>query len=90
MTAAHLPYQRIAAGVQATLLPRPAALATAGRLLTLPGVERTLAEGWGLFWNELVDGAPPGKGRNTALAATKVGALLTSRTAARRWFDRLG
>ncbi|HWW43576.1 MAG TPA: geranylgeranyl reductase family protein [Acidimicrobiia bacterium] len=90
VTAAHLPYQRIAAGVQATLLPRPAALATAGRLLTLPGVERTLAEGWGLFWNELVDGAPPGKGRNTALAATKVGALLTSRTAARRWFDRLG
>jgi geranylgeranyl reductase family protein len=90
VAATHLPYQRIAAAVQSILLPHPAAIAASGRLLTLPAVGRTLGAGWGLFWNELLDGAAPGWGRTTAVAATRVGSILTSRTDTRRWLDRLG
>jgi geranylgeranyl reductase family protein len=87
LAAAHLPYQGIAAATQTALLPRPAAISAVGRALSLPGVGSVLAGGWGLFWNELVDGARPGRGRTTARAATAVGRFLTARTTTRRWID---
>jgi geranylgeranyl reductase family protein len=85
LAAAHLPYHGIAAAAQAALLPRPATISAAGRLLSLPGVGSTLAGGWGLFWNELLDGASPGSARATARAATAVGRVITTRTTTRRW-----
>ena len=54
---AHLPYQRITAAGHAALVGRPAAVCAVGRLLTAPMVGRALAGGWGIFWNELLDGA---------------------------------
>lgn len=87
LAAAHLPYQGIAAAAQAALLPRPAAISAAGRILSLPGVGGALAGGWGVFWNELLDGARPGRARTTAQAVTRVGGLITTRTATRRWLD---
>jgi len=87
VAAAHLPYQGIAAAAQAALLPRPAAISAAGRILSLPGVGSALAGGWGVFWNELLDGAAPGRARTTARAASKVGGLITKRTTTRRWLD---
>jgi hypothetical protein len=87
LMAAHLPYQGIAAATQTALLPRPAAISAVGRVLSLPGVGGALAGGWGLFWNELVDGARPGRARTTARAATAVGRLITTRTTARRWIE---
>jgi hypothetical protein len=87
LAGAHLPYQGIAAAAQAALLPRPAAISAVGRFISLPGVGRSLAGGWGIFWNELLDGAGPGKGRSTARAATTMGRLITHGTATRRWLD---
>ena len=87
LAATHLPYQSIAAAAQVALLPRPAAISAVGRVLSLPGVGRTLAGGWGLFWNELLDGAAPGRARATARAAITVGGLMTKRTAVRRWVE---
>jgi flavin-dependent dehydrogenase len=87
LAAAHLPYHGIAAAGQATLLPRPAAISAAGRVLSMPGIGRALAGGWGVFWNELLDGAGPGQARTSALAATTVGRLVTTRTATRRWLN---
>jgi len=84
---AHLPYHGIAAAGQATLLPRPAAISAVGRILSLPGVGSTLAGGWGVFWNELLDGAGPGQARTTARAATTVGRVITTRTTTRRWLN---
>ncbi|MDQ6617375.1 MAG: NAD(P)/FAD-dependent oxidoreductase, partial [Actinomycetota bacterium] len=84
---AHLPYHRIAAAGQATLLPRPAAISAAGRILSLPGIGSTLAGGWGVFWNELLDGAAPGQARTTARVATTLGRVTTARTTTRRWLD---
>ena len=45
-----------------------------------------MAGGWAVFWNELLDGAPPGRHRRIAAVATRVGALLTASTGTARWF----
>ena len=58
----HLPYQRITAAGHAALVAA-GAVSAVGRLLTTPVVGRALAGGWGIFWNELLDGAAPGAAR---------------------------
>ena len=68
----HLPYQRIAAAGHAALVGRPRAVSAVGRIMTAPGVGSALADGWGIFWNELLDGAAPGRPRTVA-AATDLG-----------------
>ena len=70
LAAEHLPYEAIAATAQTALLTHPAAIAGVGRLLSLPVVGPGLAPGWSVFWNELLDGAEPSRGRTTAAVAT--------------------
>jgi menaquinone-9 beta-reductase len=83
---AHLPYQRITAAGHRALVARPHAVAAVGRLLTAPGLGRALAGGWGIFWNELLDGASPGGARRVATASTWFGRAVTARTDVSRWF----
>ncbi len=85
---AHLPYQRITAAGHAALVGRPAAVSAVGRLLTAPFIGRALAGGWGIFWNELLDGAAPGGPRNVAAASMVLGRALTAGTGVSRWFAR--
>jgi hypothetical protein len=82
----HLPYQRITAAGHAGLVGRPRAVAAVGRLLTAPVVGDALAGGWGIFWNELLDGAAPGAARRVATASTWLGRAVTARTDVSRWF----
>jgi flavin-dependent dehydrogenase len=84
----HLPYQGIAAAMQTALLPHPSAIAGVGRLLSLPILGRTLAPGWSVFWNELLDGAANGRGRTMAALATHVSRAAVSRTRTSKWLDR--
>ncbi len=84
---AHLPYQRIAASGHAVMVGRPRAIAAVGRMITAPVIGRTLAGGWGIFWNELLEGAAPGGPRRVAAAALRLGNALTARTEVSRWFD---
>lgn len=83
----HLPYHRIAAATQAALLGRPWAIAAIGRLLTIAGRRNDLAGGWAIFWNELLDGAPPGRHRTIAAAVTQLAGPTTTHTATTRWFE---
>jgi geranylgeranyl reductase family protein len=85
---AHLPYYRVAGAAHAALVGRPAATAVVGRALTLPGVGRALAGGWGLYWNELLDGAAPGPARATAAVASALGGAALARSPVRTWLDR--
>ena len=85
LAAAHLPYQRITAAAHLGLVGRPGAVAGLGRVLTAPVVGRALAGGWAVFWNELLDGAPPGSARAVAALATILGGALTARTGVARW-----
>ena len=64
-----------------------AGLAGVGRLLTLPVLGRALAPGWSLFWNELLDGAAPGRARTSAALATRVGRAAATRTRTWQWLD---
>lgn len=89
LVAEHLPYHRIAAATQAALLGRPWAVAAIVRLLTIAGRRNDLGGGWAIFWNELLDGAPPGRHRTIAAAITRLAGSTTTRTATSRWFDAI-
>jgi len=58
-----------------------------GRVLTAPVLGSALAGGWGIFWNELLDGAEPGAARRVATASTWFGRAVTARTEVSRWFS---
>ena len=83
----HLPYQRITAAGHAALVGRPRAVAAVGRLITAPVLGRAVAGGWGIFWNELLEGAAPGPARRVAAASTAFGRAVTANSAVSRWFD---
>jgi menaquinone-9 beta-reductase len=83
----HLPYHRIAAAGHAALVGRPRAVSAVGRLLTAPGIGTALADGWGIFWNELLEGAVPGSPRNVATVTTWLGRAVTHTSCVTRWFD---
>ncbi|MGA7418154.1 MAG: geranylgeranyl reductase family protein [Acidimicrobiales bacterium] len=87
LAAQHLPYHRIAAAIQGALLGRPRAVSAVTRLLTAVGRNDSLGGGWAVFWNELLDGAPPGRHRALAAAATRVARSLTGHTATSTWFE---
>jgi geranylgeranyl reductase family protein len=82
----HLPYHRVTAAAHAALVGHPVAVSTIGRLLTAPALGEALAGGWGIFWNELLDGAAPGRARQLSAAATWLARAVTSRTEVARWF----
>jgi len=83
---AHLPYQRVAAAGHVSLVGRPRAVSALGRLITAPPLAGAVAGGWGIFWNELLDGAMPGRARRVAAASTRLGAAASSRTGVAQWF----
>jgi hypothetical protein len=82
----HLPYQRVTAAAHAALVGHPVAVAAIGRLLTAPALGDALAGGWGIFWNELLDGATPRPARQVAAATTWLARAVTARTEVARWF----
>ena len=82
----HLPYHRVAAAGHAALVGRPRAVSVLGRAVTSPVVGPRLAGGWGLFWNELLQGAAPGPPRTIATATTALARAVTAPTGVSRWF----
>jgi len=86
LAVAHLPYHRIAAAVHAGLVGRPWATAAVARLLTAPGHGDALSGGWAVFWNELLDGAPPNRHRSVAHAVTQIGRVMTAPGQTAKWF----
>jgi geranylgeranyl reductase family protein len=72
------------AAVQGALVRRPRVVAATGRILTAPVVGRSIAGGWAVYWNELLDGAPPGGARTAAALATAIARVATSRSGIRR------
>ncbi len=82
----HLPYHRVTATVQGWFVGRPRAVAAVGRLLPIIGHSDTVSGGWSVFWNELLNGAPPNRHRSMAAALTRIGDMVTARTSTARWF----
>lgn len=86
LAAEHLPYHQIAAAVHAGLVGRPRATAAVARLLTAAGRGDALSGGWAVFWNELLDGAPPNRHRSVANAVTHIGRATTAHGKPATWF----
>jgi flavin-dependent dehydrogenase len=87
LAAAHLPYHRVAAAIQRASVGRPHAVAATARFLVTIGRIDLLAGGWSVFWNELLEGAPPNGHRAIARAITWAGRASTARTSTARWFE---
>jgi geranylgeranyl reductase family protein len=81
----HFPYQAATAGVHATLVSSPRLVSVVGRLLTTPAVARAVGGGWGVYWNDLLDGAAPGGARRVAHVAHAAARALTVAGSNRRW-----
>jgi geranylgeranyl reductase family protein len=81
----YAPYNTTTATAHATLVRHPRVVSAAGRLLTAPVVGPTIAGGWSVFWNDLLDGAVPGRQRAVAATAALLGRVATSGSRIRRW-----
>jgi menaquinone-9 beta-reductase len=87
LAAQHLPYHRIAAALQRATVGRPRLMAALARLLARAGRVDRIGGGWSVFWNELLDGAPPNDHEAVARAATWLGGVATAHGATARWFE---
>jgi geranylgeranyl reductase family protein len=81
----HAPYLSTTASVHRSLLRRPRAVAALTRGLTSPVVGRSLAGGWSIMWNNLLDGARPSVATGMAATAAGLGHALTAASADRQW-----
>ncbi len=79
-------HHRINAPVQRGIVRHPRSVCIAGRVLTAPLVRTAAAGAWGLYWNDLVDGAQPSRHRRLAAGATRVISAVTSRSDTTAWF----
>jgi geranylgeranyl reductase family protein len=81
----YVPYLSTTASVHRSLLHRPKLVAALTRGLTSPGVGRSIAGGWAIMWNDLLDGAQPSRATRVAATAAGLGNMLTGRSGDRRW-----
>jgi len=82
------PYLSTTASVQRRLLRSPRLVAGLTRGLTAPGIGRTIAGGWSIAWNNLLDGATPSVATKLAATAAGLGSALTARSADRIWITQ--
>lgn len=80
----YAPFHSMTVPVQKALLARPWATSATGRVLTAPLIAPLIAGGWSIFWNDLLEGARPGKARNLAAAVSGLGRGATALGDARR------
>lgn len=83
----HASYLSTTASLQRVLLRSPRLVAALTRALTSPGVGRSLAGGWSIMWNDLLDDARPGVATGVAATAAGIGHAITARSADRRWIS---
>jgi flavin-dependent dehydrogenase len=82
------PYLSTTAPIQRRLLRSPKLVAALTRGLTAPGIGRTIAGGWSIAWNNLLDGASPSIASGLAATAAGLGHILTARSADRNWITQ--
>jgi len=83
----HLRFQSATASVHAALVSSPRMVSLVGRLLTTPLVARAVGGGWGIYWNDLLDGSAPGGARRVAQIAHGAARVLTAPAPNRRWLS---
>jgi menaquinone-9 beta-reductase len=73
-----------AAALHAAAIVHPRMISALSRLLTSGPVGHALAGGWSVYWNDLLDGAPPGRSRIVAKGLSLAVNAFATPTATRR------
>lgn len=81
-------FQGSTAALHEALLPHPRAVSALAHLLTSGPLGGRIGEPWGLYWNDLTEGAHPGPARTMAAAVGAGVRGLTSASTARRALSR--
>ncbi|HST25145.1 MAG TPA: geranylgeranyl reductase family protein [Gaiellaceae bacterium] len=88
LAARHGGFHPTTAALQSYMATHPRLLALTGRLVTAPGVSSLIAGPWSMYWNDLLDGAPPGVTHVGARALHAFAGLATTRSQLRRRTER--
>ena len=80
----YAPFAATTAPVTNWMIDHPRAVSRIGRVLTAPLVGKAVSGGWGIYWNDLLEGARPGWAASVARVAATAGRVVTSRSAVRR------
>jgi geranylgeranyl reductase family protein len=84
LAARHGRFHPAAAALHAAAIVHPRTISALSRLLTSGPVGHALAGGWSVYWNDLLDGAPPGRSRVVAKGLSLAVNAFATPTAARR------
>jgi menaquinone-9 beta-reductase len=84
LAARHGRFHPAAAALHAAAIGHPRMISALGRLLTIGPVGRALAGGWSVYWNDLLDGALPGRSRIVATSLSLAVNAFAAPTATRR------
>lgn len=79
----YAPFAATTAPVTTWMIDHPRAVSRIGRFLTAPLVGAAVSGGWGIYWNDLLEGARPGWAAAVARVAATAGRLVTSRSPVR-------
>lgn len=88
LAARHGRFHPPAAALHAHMAGHPRMLSLLGRLITAPGLSSVLAGPWSMYWNDLLDGAPPGATRAGARAIQAFARVVTAGSDLRRRTER--
>jgi menaquinone-9 beta-reductase len=84
LAARHGGFHPAAAVLHAATVAHPWTISALGRLLTARPIGRMVAGGWAIYWNDLLDGAPAGRARRSAIALSMAVSAAAGPTATRR------
>ncbi|MHB8293555.1 MAG: geranylgeranyl reductase family protein [Acidimicrobiales bacterium] len=87
LRSSELPYNRSSAPLHAAALGSARRLSLAARLLTMPPIGSSVAGVWGMYWNNLIDGAAPSGARRGAAGVQHLVSHATTWTTTAKWLD---
>jgi len=77
-------FASVTSPVHAGLVGHPRRIAALATALTAPGIGRSIASTWALYWNDLADGAADAPAATAARVMHRLGAIATARSRVRR------
>jgi flavin-dependent dehydrogenase len=88
LAARHGMFHPTTAALQAFMATHPRMFSLTGKIITAPGLSSVLAGPWSMYWNDLLEGAPPSPTQAGARAIQAFARLVTKRSQLRRSTER--
>jgi len=84
LSARHGSFHPTTAALHLWMATHPRMFSLTGKVITAPGLSWVLAGPWSMYWNDLLDGAPPGPTQAGARALQAFARLVTTRSRLRQ------